>query len=54
MSIGIPAAYVEPIVEKLVDGELMKKVGNKVYTDFMISTLDGYGKAYSCAEKMCT
>ena len=40
LSIGIPVAYVEPIVEKLVDGELMKKVGNKVYTDFMISTLD--------------
>ena len=37
LSIGIPTAYVQPIVQKLVKGELMKKVGNKVYTDFMIS-----------------
>ncbi|MBQ8164633.1 MAG: RNA polymerase sigma factor [Clostridia bacterium] len=40
LSIGIPAAYIEPIVQKLADGELMKKVGNKYYTDFMISTLE--------------
>ena len=52
LSIGIPAAYVEPIVEKLVDGELMKKVGNKVYTDFMISTLDDKEK-YIPAQKKC-
>jgi len=37
-AIGIPTAYIEPIIKKLVDGELMKRVGNKVYTDFMIST----------------
>lgn len=35
-SIGIAVAYIEPIVEQLVDGELMKRVGNKVYTDFII------------------
>ncbi|MCL1858584.1 MAG: RNA polymerase sigma factor [Oscillospiraceae bacterium] len=39
-AIGIPMAYVEPVIKKLVDGELMKRVGNKVYTDFMISTRD--------------
>lgn len=36
-AIGIAAAYVEPIVNKLVDNELMKRVGNRVYTDFLIN-----------------
>lgn len=35
-AIGISTVYIEPIVEKLVQGELMKKVGDKVYTDFII------------------
>ncbi len=35
-AIGISTAYIEPIVEKLVNGELMKRVSNKVYTDFVI------------------
>ncbi len=36
-AIGIPAAYIEPIVKKLVDGELMQKTdGGKVYSDFII------------------
>ncbi len=35
-AIGISTAYIEPIVEKLVKGELMKRVGDKVYTDFII------------------
>ena len=34
--IGIAIAYIEPIVEQLVDGELMKRIGDKVYTDFII------------------
>lgn len=37
-AIGIAAAYIEPIVEKLVSNELMKRVGDKVYTDFIIYT----------------
>ncbi len=37
-AIGIPAAYIEPIVEKLVAGELMvQTAGGKVYTDFIIT-----------------
>ena len=37
-AIGIPAAYIEPIVKKLVDGELMTKTDSgKVYTDFLIT-----------------
>lgn len=39
-AIGIPAAYVEPAVEKLTGGELMRRTGNKYYTDFMISTIE--------------
>lgn len=35
-ALGIAAAYIEPEVERLVDGELMKRVGDKVYTDFII------------------
>lgn len=37
-AIGIPTAYVEPIVEELVKGELMGQTGDKVYTDFIIYT----------------
>lgn len=36
-AIGIATAYVEPIVNKLVENELMKRVGNRVYTDFLIN-----------------
>ena len=37
-AIGIPAAYMEPIVKKLVDGELMVQMDSgKVYTDFIMT-----------------
>ncbi len=36
-AIGIPAAYIEPIIDKLVDGELMVRMDSgRVYTDFII------------------
>jgi len=35
-AIGIPAAYIEAIIGTLVRMELMKRIGNKVYTDFII------------------
>ncbi|WWZ59828.1 RNA polymerase sigma factor [Butyrivibrio fibrisolvens] len=35
-AIGIPTAYIEPIVATLVAGQLMKRVSDKVYTDFII------------------
>lgn len=39
MALGVPAAFIEPIVEKMVQGELMKRMDNgKVYTDFIIYT----------------
>lgn len=38
-AIGIPAAYIEPIIKKLVDGELMAETSSgKVYTDFIMTT----------------
>ena len=37
-AIGISTTYIEPIVDRLVDGELMKRVGDKVFTDFIIYT----------------
>ena len=42
-AIGIPTAYIEPIIETLVSAELMKRVGNKVYTDFIIYSHDDAG-----------
>lgn len=36
--LGIPAAYVEAAVNALVGGELMQRAGNKVFTDFIITT----------------
>lgn len=35
-ALGIAVAYIEPEVNRLVDGELMKRVGDRVYTDFII------------------
>lgn len=35
-AIGIPTAYVEPIVGELLEGGLMQRVSNKVFTDFVI------------------
>ena len=37
-AIGISTTYIEPIVERLIEGELMKQSGDKVFTDFIIYT----------------
>ena len=37
-ALGIPTAYVETAVNDLLKSELMVKSGNKVFTDFMITT----------------
>lgn len=38
-SLGVPAAFVEPVVERLTAGELMNRTqGGRVYTDFIIYT----------------
>ena len=39
-AIGVATAYAEPVIGKLVNGELMKQVGNKYYTDFIIYTVE--------------
>ncbi|MBQ9120298.1 MAG: sigma-70 family RNA polymerase sigma factor [Lachnospiraceae bacterium] len=42
-AIGVSAAYVEPIINRLVDGELMQRMGDgKVYTDFIIYHAEDY------------
>ncbi len=35
-AIGISVTYIEPIIERLVSNELMKRINGKVYTDFII------------------
>ena len=35
-AIGVPAVYIEPVIERLVAEELMKQNGARVYTDFVI------------------
>lgn len=37
-ALGIPTAYIEQAVDDLVKSELMTMAGNKVFTDFMITT----------------
>lgn len=44
-ALGVPVAFVEPVVERLVGGELMCRTdGGRVYTDFILYT-DGDRKA---------
>lgn len=38
--LGIPTAYVEQAADALVQGELMRRIGGKVVTDFLITTPD--------------
>lgn len=39
-AIGIPMAYVEPVILKLVKGELMRRTGGRLYTDFILYTAE--------------
>jgi len=50
-AIGVATAYVEPVIKKLVDGELMKSMGDgKVYTDFIIYNAEDHYKYIPEAE----
>ena len=50
-AIGVASAYVEPVINKLVDGELMKRMGDgKIYTDFIIYHASDYVKYIHEAE----
>ena len=53
-AIGISAAYIEPIVDRLVEGELMKQVGDKVYTDFIIYTEKDLVNTYELQKKLAS
>lgn len=55
-AIGIPAAYIEPIIKKLTDGELMVQTDSgKVYSDFIIQNppdrLDNFQPQLNFARK---
>ncbi|MBQ9975329.1 MAG: RNA polymerase sigma factor [Clostridia bacterium] len=51
-AIGIPAAYIEPIVKKLVDGELMVQTDSgKVFSDFIISKAQDILKNFESQKK---
>ena len=50
-TIGVSTAYVEDSVEKLIKNELMQKSGNKVYTDFLITTIEDGVKNVDVAKK---
>lgn len=44
-AIGIPASYIEPVIKKLIDNELMAKTpSGRVYTDFIIFNRDERSK----------
>jgi len=51
-AIGISTAYIEPIVERLVNGGLMKRVSDKVYTDFIIYTEEDRTKNLELEEEL--
>lgn len=44
--IGISCAFLEPIVERLVEAQLMKRLQNRVYTDFIIFSADDMYKSF--------
>src|SRR5699024_301296 len=38
-ALGVPGTFVEPVVQRLVNGELMRRTdGGRVYTDFILYT----------------
>ena len=44
--LGISAAYIEPIVEELINYDFMARIGDKVYTTFIIFNQQDRFKAY--------
>lgn len=51
-AIGIATAYIEPIVDKLVSGELMKRAADKVYADFIIFNEDDRTATFEAERKL--
>ena len=53
-SVGVAAAYIEPVVEKLVNEELMMRMGDgRVYTDFIIYTMRDHYISNPDKERFC-
>ncbi len=51
-AVGIAAAYIEPIVNRLISGELMKRTGDKVYTDFVIFTPEDRDRTFEDEDRI--
>lgn len=53
-AIGVSAAYVEPVVQKLLREELMRKTGDgRVYTDFIIYKPEDFYRSNRDKQKFC-
>ncbi len=56
-AIGISVTYIEPIIDRLVSNELMKRTNGKIYTDFIIFRPDDrtstIAKQSETADKIC-
>ena len=53
-AVGVAAAYVEPVVDKLVREELMRRMGDgRVYTDFIIYTMRDHYISNPDKERFC-
>ncbi len=53
-TVGVAAAYVEPVVDKLVREQLMKRMGDgRVYTDFIIYTMRDHWISNPDKERFC-
>ena len=53
-AIGISTTYIETIVERLIEGELMKQSGDKVYTDFIIYTEQDRLNTFEIQKRLAT
>lgn len=53
-AIGIPTVYIEPIVKKLVDAELMTESNGKVATDFIIYRPEDFEGRFEAEQQFTT
>jgi RNA polymerase sigma-70 factor (ECF subfamily) len=51
-ALGIPMAFIEESVNSLVQSQLLKKQGDKVYTDFVIISLEEKKKALKNSKRL--
>jgi len=49
--LGVATAFIEDVTERMLASELMQKSGNKIYTDFLITSNDDTVKNIEAAQK---